>query len=68
MDTSGRSGEKGNRVSLVVGNSFRDEPGIYDSGEFGVRREDDRMITEKRPRLSASECPSFEDPFENSPH
>ena len=37
---------KGNTLPLQPGMTFSDEPGIYIRGEFGVRLEDDMVITE----------------------
>ncbi len=54
---------RGNKVPLVPGNSFSDEPGIYIPGEFGVRLEDIMVITEDGARLLTPQSPSLEDPF-----
>ncbi len=43
--------------------TFSDEPGIYLSGEFGVRLEDDMYITETGAALMTPQSPSLEDPF-----
>lgn len=59
---------QGNREPLVVGNTFSDEPGIYIPGEFGVRLEDDMVITEGGAELFTPQSPSLEDPFGNWPH
>ncbi len=59
---------KGNRVPLEVGNTFSDEPGIYLPGEFGVRLEDDMVITEDGAELFTPQSPSLEDPFGNWAH
>ena len=37
---------RGNTLPLAPGMTFSDEPGIYIRGEFGVRLEDDMVITE----------------------
>ncbi|HSG49849.1 MAG TPA: Xaa-Pro peptidase family protein [Longimicrobiales bacterium] len=58
---------KGNTVPLVPGNTFSDEPGIYIPGEFGVRLEDDMVITEDGAELFTPQSPSLEDPFGNWP-
>ena len=42
---------------------FSDEPGIYIRGEFGVRLEDDMVITETGAELFTPQSPSLEDPF-----
>jgi len=59
---------KGNTTPLVVGNTFSDEPGIYIPGEFGVRLEDDMVITPDGAELFTPQSPSLEDPFGNWPH
>lgn len=43
--------------------TFSDEPGIYIRGEFGVRLEDDMLITENGAELLTPQSPSIEDPF-----
>ena len=46
---------RGNTLPLAPGMTFSDEPGIYIRGEFGVRLEDDMVITqERRPALHAA--------------
>jgi len=50
---------------LKAGNLFSDEPGIYIRGEFGIRLEDDMLITESGAELLTSQSPSLEDPFGN---
>jgi len=42
---------------------FSDEPGIYIPGEFGIRLEDDLLITESGSELLTPQSPSLEDPF-----
>jgi Xaa-Pro dipeptidase len=59
---------KGNTMPLEPGMTFSDEPGIYIPGEFGVRLEDDMVITEDGARLFTPQSPSLEDPFGNWPH
>jgi Xaa-Pro dipeptidase len=54
---------KGNSLPLAPGMTFSDEPGIYIPGEFGVRLEDDMVITEDGARLFTPQSPSLEDPF-----
>jgi len=56
---------RGNTAPLVPGNTFSDEPGIYIPGEFGVRLEDDMVITESGAELFTPQSPSLEDPFGN---
>jgi Xaa-Pro dipeptidase len=50
---------------LKAGNLFSDEPGIYIKGEFGIRLEDDMLITESGAELLTPQSPSLEDPFGN---
>ncbi len=45
------------------GMTFSDEPGIYIRGEFGVRLEDDMLITENGAELLTPQSASIEDPF-----
>lgn len=54
---------KGNTTILEPGMTFSDEPGIYIPGEFGVRLEDDMVITENGAELFTPQSPSLEDPF-----
>lgn len=54
---------KGNTLPLAKGMTFSDEPGIYIPGEFGVRLEDDMVITESGAELFTPQSPSLEDPF-----
>jgi Xaa-Pro dipeptidase len=54
---------KGNALPLEPGMTFSDEPGIYIRGEFGVRLEDDMVITEDGAELFTPQSPSLEDPF-----
>jgi Xaa-Pro dipeptidase len=54
---------KGNTLPLAPGMTFSDEPGIYIRGEFGVRLEDDMVITEQGAELFTPQSPSLEDPF-----
>jgi Xaa-Pro dipeptidase len=48
---------------LKAGNLLSDEPGIYIRGEFGIRLEDDLLITESGAELLTPQSPSLEDPF-----
>jgi len=50
---------------LLAGNLLSDEPGIYIRGEFGVRLEDDLLITQSGSELLTPQSPSLEDPFGN---
>ncbi len=54
---------KGNTLPLQPGMVFSDEPGIYIPGEFGVRLEDDMVITETGARLMTPQSRSLEQPF-----
>jgi Xaa-Pro dipeptidase len=54
---------KGNTLPLQPGMTFSDEPGIYIRGEFGVRLEDDMVITETGAELFTPQSPSLEQPF-----
>jgi Xaa-Pro dipeptidase len=45
------------------GMTFSDEPGIYIRGEFGVRLEDDMVITAEGARLFTPQSESLEKPF-----
>ena len=54
---------KGNTLPLARGMTFSDEPGIYIRGEFGVRLEDDMVITDTGAELFTPQSPSLEDPF-----
>jgi Xaa-Pro dipeptidase len=50
---------------LEAGMTLSDEPGIYIPGEFGVRLEDDLLVTESGSELLTPQCPSLENPFAN---
>lgn len=54
---------RGNTLPLKPGMTFSDEPGIYIPGEFGVRLEDDMVITEAGAELFTPTSPSLEEPF-----
>jgi len=54
---------KGNTLKLEPGMTFSDEPGIYIPGEFGVRLEDDMVITADGAELFTPQSPSLEEPF-----
>lgn len=54
---------RGNRLPLRPGMTFSNEPGIYIPGEFGVRCEDDMVITENGAELFTPQAESLEKPF-----
>ncbi len=54
---------RGNKLPLAPGMTFSDEPGIYIRGEFGVRLEDDMVITESGAELMTPQSRSLEQPF-----
>jgi Xaa-Pro dipeptidase len=54
---------RGNTKPLAPGMAFSDEPGVYLTGEFGVRLEDDMVITESGAELLTPQSPSLEQPF-----
>jgi Xaa-Pro dipeptidase len=54
---------RGNTLPLEPGMTFSDEPGIYIPGEFGVRLEDDMLITENGAELFTPTSQSLEVPF-----
>ncbi len=55
---------KGNKLKLVPGMTFSNEPGVYIYGEFGVRIEDCMVITEYEARfLGGMEALSLDQPF-----
>jgi Xaa-Pro dipeptidase len=54
---------RGNTLPLAPGMIFSNEPGVYIRGEFGVRVEDDMLITENGAELFTPQSPSLEDPF-----
>ena len=54
---------RGNTLKLEPGMTFSDEPGIYQPGKFGVRLEDDMVITQDGAELFTPQSPSLEDPF-----
>jgi Xaa-Pro dipeptidase len=54
---------RGNKLPLAPGMVFSDEPGIYIPGEFGVRLEDDMVITDSGAELFTPQSTSLEKPF-----
>jgi Xaa-Pro dipeptidase len=55
---------RGNTLPLAPGMVFSDEPGIYIPGEFGIRLEDDMLITDSGAELFTPQSPSLEKPFQ----
>lgn len=49
--------------AAAAGMTFSDEPGIYIRGEFGVRLEDDMIVTPDGAELMTPQSESIEDPF-----
>lgn len=54
---------KDNPLRLEPGMTFSDEPGIYLPGEFGIRLEDDMVITENGAELMTPQSQSLDRPF-----
>ena len=54
---------RGNSTVLAAGMTTSNEPGIYLTGEFGVRLEDDMHITENGAELFTPQSHSLEQPF-----
>ena len=54
---------RGNKLALEKNMTFSDEPGIYIRGEFGIRLEDDQVITENGGELMTGPSLSLTDPF-----
>jgi Xaa-Pro dipeptidase len=54
---------RGNTTKLQPNMTTSDEPGIYIRGEFGIRLEDDMLVTENGAELFTPQSPSLEDPF-----
>jgi Xaa-Pro dipeptidase len=54
---------RGNKLPLAPGMTFSNEPGIYIPGEFGVRVEDDMLITETGAELFTPQSESLEKPY-----
>ena len=54
---------KGDTLKLRPGMTFSDEPGVYLTGEFGVRLEDDMVITEGGAELMTGQSNSLTEPF-----
>ena len=56
----------GDTLLMQANMTFSDEPGIYISGEFGVRLEDDMHILPDGAELFTPQSPSLENPFPES--
>jgi Xaa-Pro dipeptidase len=54
---------KDNPLPLAAGMTFSDEPGIYLPEAFGVRLEDDMVITADGAELLTPRSPSLDEPF-----
>jgi Xaa-Pro dipeptidase len=54
---------RGNNTILESGMTFSDEPGIYIVGEFGIRLEDDWVVTPNGGDMFTPQSPSLEQPF-----
>jgi cell division septation protein DedD len=54
---------QGNDQKMMAGMVFSDEPGIYLPGKFGIRLEDDMLITDHGAELFTWQSPSLQDPF-----
>jgi Xaa-Pro dipeptidase len=54
---------RGNTLPLAPGMVFSDEPGIYIPEEFGIRLEDDMVITDDGAELFTPQSTSLEQPF-----
>ena len=50
----------GNKYILKAGNMFSNEPGIYIPGEFGIRLEDEMLITDNGAKLLLPQQSSLE--------
>ena len=53
----------GNTRPLAPGNMFSNEPGVYIVGEFGIRTEDEMLITEDGARLLLPQAKSLKEIF-----
>ena len=54
---------RGNNTLLEADMTFSDEPGIYIPGEFGIRLEDDWVVTPNGGEMFTPQSPSLEEPF-----
>ena len=53
----------GSKKFLQAGNMFSNEPGIYIIGEFGIRIEDEMLITETGAKLLLPQAKNLESIF-----
>jgi len=53
----------GNKRPVETGNVFSDEPGVYTVGEFGIRLEDELLITDNGAKLLLPQAKSLEEIF-----
>ena len=53
----------GNTEKLMPGMVFSDEPGIYLTGKFGIRLEDNMLITDRGAELFTPQSPNLDNPF-----
>jgi Xaa-Pro dipeptidase len=58
---------EGNTLPLAPGMTFSDEPGIYIRGKFGIRLEDDMLITDAGAELFTPQSTSLQEPFPKLP-
>lgn len=54
---------RGNKLPVRAGNTFSNEPGIYIPGEFGIRLEDEMLITAEGAKLLLPQAQSLEQIF-----
>jgi Xaa-Pro dipeptidase len=48
---------------LKAGMTLSDEPGVYIKGQFGIRLEDELLVTERGAELLTPQSPSLDEPF-----
>ncbi len=54
---------KGNTMPMQAGMTFSDEPGVYLKGQFGIRLEDDMVVTSQGGELLTPQSRSLTEPF-----
>jgi Xaa-Pro dipeptidase len=54
---------QGNDQKMMAGMVFSNGPGIYVRDKFGLRLEDDMVVTDKGAELLLWQSPSLQDPF-----